>query len=136
QARLLRAAQLDRLDIQQLAEEIDDLGKSVRRELESRTRSVVEHLLKLECSPAREPVRGWRETVRRTRTNIRDLLRQSPSLNGELDRILVGVQAEAAKLATQSLDDAGESSAAVHARLLAGGYSVDEVFGDWLPERL
>ncbi|MBV9078610.1 MAG: DUF29 domain-containing protein [Methylobacteriaceae bacterium] len=136
QARLLRAAQLDRLDVQHLAEEIDDLGKSVRRELRNRTRTLVEHLLKLQCSRAGEPERGWLETVRRTRIEIRDLLDESPSLKRELGDLLGQVQHSAGELAAQSLASANEDTGTIHSRLLAGGYSVDEVFGDWLPERL
>ena len=61
QAEALRAAMRDgsnqSLDFGNLAEEIEDLGKSVRRELQSQIRRVVRHLFKLEHSPAREPRR-------------------------------------------------------------------------------
>lgn len=63
QAEALRAAMGNgsnqRLDLGNLAEEIEDLGKSVRRELQSQIRRIVRHLLKLEHSPAKEPRRGW-----------------------------------------------------------------------------
>ena len=49
------------LDWENLAEEIEDLEKSVRRELQSQIRRVVRHLLKLEHSPAKDPRRGWEE---------------------------------------------------------------------------
>ena len=52
QAEALRAAMRNgsnqRLDLGNLAEEIEDLGKSVRRELQSQIRRIVRHLLKLE----------------------------------------------------------------------------------------
>jgi hypothetical protein len=57
QAEALRAALRNgsdqRLDLGNLAEEIDDLGKLVRRELQSQIRRIVRHLLKLEHSPAK-----------------------------------------------------------------------------------
>ncbi len=63
QAEALRVAMRDgsnqSLDFGNLAEEIEDLGKSVRRELQSQIRRVVRHLLKLDHSPAREPRRDW-----------------------------------------------------------------------------
>ena len=65
QAEALRAATRDgsnqRLDLGNLAEEIEDLGKSVRRELQSQIRRIVRHLVKLEHSPAVEPRREWAE---------------------------------------------------------------------------
>jgi hypothetical protein len=71
QAKLLREAAERRvnfpLDWENLAEEIESLGKSQRSELRSRLMTIIEHLLKLEYSSAREPRNGWRETVGRTR---------------------------------------------------------------------
>src|SRR5690242_16251850 len=52
------------LDWEHLAEEIEDMGKRDRRALESDLARIVEHLLKLERSPAVDPVPGWRDTVR------------------------------------------------------------------------
>ena len=90
QAEALRAAMRggsnQSLDFGNLAEEIEDLGKSVRRELQSQIRRVIRHLLKLEHSPAREPRRGWAESVVDARAEIEDLLEASPSLRTELDR--------------------------------------------------
>ena len=52
QAEALRAAMRNslnqRLDLGNLAEEVENLGKSVRRELQSQIRRIVRHLLKLE----------------------------------------------------------------------------------------
>ena len=46
QARLLRTGQFDRLDIEHIAEEIEDVGKSEQRELENRMANLLAHLLK------------------------------------------------------------------------------------------
>ena len=122
------------LDWENLAEEIESLGKSQRGELRERTRTLVEHLLKLQCSPAIEPRRGWMETVGRTRIAIRDLLDDSPSLRRELEPVLSHVQVDTACLTAELLDDAGEGKAAVEAILKAGGLTVDQVFGPWMPD--
>jgi Domain of unknown function DUF29 len=58
------------LDWENLAEEIESLGKSDRRELRSQITRISRRLLKLEVSPAREPRAGWR-------TNVRDAVRKS-----------------------------------------------------------
>ena len=90
QAEALRAAARSgsnqSLDWENLAEEIEDLGKSARRELQSQIRRIVRHLLKLEHSPAKEPRRGWEESIVDARAEIEDLLEASPSLRTGLDR--------------------------------------------------
>ncbi len=69
QARALRAAASAGanapIDWMHVAEEIESLGVADRRALSSHIGTVIEHLLKLEASPATEPVRSWRESVRR-----------------------------------------------------------------------
>ncbi|MBV8336749.1 MAG: DUF29 domain-containing protein, partial [Alphaproteobacteria bacterium] len=51
------------LDWENLAEEIESLGKSQRAELNSQVRRILRHLLKLESSPASDPRAGWRATI-------------------------------------------------------------------------
>jgi Domain of unknown function DUF29 len=88
QAEALRAEMRNgsnqRLDLRNLAAEIEDLGKSVRRELQSQIRRIVRHLLKLEHSSAAVPRRGWTECIVDARAEIEDLLEASPSLKTEL----------------------------------------------------
>ena len=89
QARLLREAAALRfntpLDFAHLAEEVEDMGKSDRRSVNSALARVIEHLLKLEFSPAVRPRGGWRKSVREHRAQILDALADSPSLRGKLD---------------------------------------------------
>ena len=68
------------IDWENVAEEIESLGRSERRALTSHIAVVIEHLLKLQASPAAEPARGWRDTIRRTRQQIEEVLEESPSL--------------------------------------------------------
>src|SRR5260221_11170598 len=51
------------LDWENLAEEIESLGKSDRRELRSQIYRIVQHLAKLQFSPAIEPRHGWRGSI-------------------------------------------------------------------------
>src|SRR6516225_5265938 len=107
QSRALRKASQSRvnlaLDWQNLAEEIDDLGRSVRRELRRRLTVIVEHLMKLEHSPAIDPRGGWMDTINRERLNIEDLLEDSPSLRRELPSMIERLKPRVARLATSSL---------------------------------
>ncbi|MGH7155179.1 MAG: DUF29 domain-containing protein [Acetobacteraceae bacterium] len=68
------------IDWENVAGQIETLGRSERLELTSRIGTVIEHLLKLQVSPAEDPKRIWRETVVRTRREIARRLRESPNL--------------------------------------------------------
>jgi len=81
------------LDLAHLAEEIADLGTSRRDALRSWAANIIEHLLLLEHSPAREPRGGWIAEVVTWRRDIdrrlsgalrRDLKRQLPRLYDEV----------------------------------------------------
>jgi Domain of unknown function DUF29 len=116
------------LDWENLAEEIDSLGRSTRRELRSRLMVIVEHLLKLEHSPARDPRRGWIETIGRERLIIEDLLQESPSLKVDISAEIEHAKSRALRLVTHSLSDFGEAS-----EMPLPTYTKDQVLGDWFP---
>src|SRR5207237_8425800 len=88
QAKALRAAAGSRtnqpLDWENLAEEVEDLGKSVRREMGSQIRRIIRHLLKLQYSPAIDTRRGWFESITGARSEMEDILEQNPSLRSEV----------------------------------------------------
>src|SRR5271168_4846234 len=97
------------LDWENLAEEIEGLGRSQRHELRSRIAVIIEHLLKLEHSPAIDPRRGWMETISHERLNIEYLLEDSPSLRGELGPLIEKLKPRVPRLATASLFGYGET---------------------------
>src|ERR1700740_3531703 len=90
QAAALRAVRKSNLplDWDNLAEEIESLGKSDRRQLRSQIRRILRHLFKLEASPAPEPRAGWCSTINDGRGDIEDVLRDSPSLRREIDAFI------------------------------------------------
>lgn len=71
------------LDIQNLAEEIADLGGSVERELESRFDVLIGHLIKLAVSADEPPRRKWWVTVRDQQDRIERRLQKNPSMIGK-----------------------------------------------------
>jgi hypothetical protein len=73
------------LDWPHAAKEIEALGKSERPVLAGHIATVIEHLAKLEASPATAPRAGWQETVLRARADIGDILDSSPSLRRMLE---------------------------------------------------
>ena len=77
QADLLRAGRFEELDFAHLTAEIDDLGESLYRSVRSRIRTIIEHLLKLEHSPAAEPRSLWLDTIQTQRADLEDDLKAS-----------------------------------------------------------
>ena len=79
QARLLRAGRFSELDIEHLADEIDDVGKSEKRELANRMAVLLAHLLKWRLQPEnRSP--SWRATIVVQRKRIALAIKAAPSL--------------------------------------------------------
>jgi hypothetical protein len=92
QVRALREHRSEDVDWENVAEEIEDLGKSERRGISSHLATLVEHLLKLKYARGlfREyNARGWRVSIRSARRQVRKLLNESPSLRPQLEEMLV-----------------------------------------------
>ncbi|MBY0335505.1 MAG: DUF29 domain-containing protein [Acetobacteraceae bacterium] len=68
------------LDVEHLAEEIEDMGKRDRRSAMSRLRMVLVHLRKLAASATHEPRGHWRGELRGFRRGLEVVLEDSPSL--------------------------------------------------------
>jgi hypothetical protein len=90
QARLLRAGEFSQLDIGNIAEEVEDMGRSVRRELRNKLAVLTMHLLKWTYQPGhRSP--SWSGTIREQREQVTELIEESPSLRslpaGDLGKI-------------------------------------------------
>lgn len=71
------------VDIEHLAEEVEDMGKSEARAARSALAVIIEHLLKLRHSPAGPSRNGWRDTVHSHRRLLEDVLADSPGLKSE-----------------------------------------------------
>jgi len=89
QAEALRAAKWELLDYENLAEEVESLGKRDQRELASRLGVLMRHLLTWRYQPERRRTgRSWRSTILEQRGRIDGMLEQSPSLRPQLPNIL------------------------------------------------
>jgi Domain of unknown function DUF29 len=78
QAEALRAKDWAALDVEHLAEEIEDLGISIQHAIESHLERLLLHLLKLRYDPATRPRRVWRLTVVQARHEIAKLAKGGP----------------------------------------------------------
>ena len=83
QAALLRSGQFSQLDIEHLADEIEDVGKSEKRELASRMAVLLAHLLKWQHQPQRRGA-SWQTTIKIQRKGIDLAIKATPSLKAAL----------------------------------------------------
>jgi Domain of unknown function DUF29 len=132
QADLLRRRRFAELDLEHVVEEIEDVGGSLYREVRSRVRTIMEHLLKLEHSAASEPRAGWERTIRRERADLAEDL--TPSLRPRIERGLARFYETARIEAAAALRAHGEHAAA-DALPTTCPFSLDQITGDWLPHQ-
>ncbi|MCT6527539.1 DUF29 domain-containing protein [Staphylococcus aureus] len=87
QAGLLRAGKLAQADIEHIAEEIESMGKTEKRELVSRLAVLLLHLLKWQFQPGRRGT-SWQATIRLQRRDLTRHIRDNPSLKANLDEAI------------------------------------------------
>jgi hypothetical protein len=128
-ARLLREGKLTELDAEHIAEELEGMSASERRELLNRLQVLLLHLLKYQYQPERRG-KSWLLTINHQRTAIERLLEQSPSLRGLLNAdILVKVYGKAVR------DAVIETDLEWHLFPTTCPYGLDRILDeDWLPE--
>ena len=130
QAALLRAGRYEELDLQNLIEEVDDLGISLYRSVRSRLRTIIEHLLKLDHSPGQGPRSLWQDTIAVQRTDLEDDL--TPSLRARIEAELPKQYERARAAAARALRRHGEDAAA-DALPATCPYTLDQIASDWWP---
>jgi hypothetical protein len=94
QADLLRAGKLAQADIEHIAEEIDSMGRTEKRELISRLTVLLLHLLKWRYQP-RKRGPSWEASIANQRDDIADHLDDNPSLRPLLPHALASAYRKA-----------------------------------------
>jgi hypothetical protein len=122
------------LDWENLAEEIESLGKSLRLGLRSQIARIIQHEVKLEYSPALDPRNGWRRTIRQARVAIDRILEDSPSLKREVPRLIREETGRAIQLAIIDMEEHGELDLIELPTLRKASFTEEHVLGDWFPE--
>ena len=87
QAALLRAGRFSEADVENIAEEIESMGRSEKRELVNRLTVLLTHLLKWQTQPARRG-NSWRLTLLTQRGQLAEHLKDNPSLKSALPAAL------------------------------------------------
>jgi hypothetical protein len=104
-AKLLKEKEFTKLDLENLIEEIESLGKSEKRAISSNLIIVILHLLKWRYQPEKRS-NSWKSSIREHRRRIQELLTDSPSLKNYLPEILAHCYLAAKK---QASDETGLS---------------------------
>ena len=88
QAKLLKQGELNQLDILNLIEEIESLGKREKQELRNRLGILIGHLLKWEYQSDKRS-NSWKATIREQRRRIKEHLQENPSLKSYLSEAVI-----------------------------------------------
>jgi len=99
QAELLKAGALSQLDVENLIEEIESMGKSQKRALISRMTVLLMHLLKWDYQPDRRSG-SWKSTIITQRKEIKRLLKDNPGLKSIITEMLNETYLDAAEIAS------------------------------------
>src|ERR1700741_5178026 len=99
QARLLRSGEITSIDVANIAEEIESLGRSDKRPIESRLTVLLMHLLKWQIQ-SKMRSQSWSGTILEQRRRIEKLLRESPSLRASIDEALAEAYSDAREAAS------------------------------------
>ena len=106
-AKLLRAGRLDELDLENVAEEIEDLARRQKSAVRSQLKRMLKHKVKQMIQPERDGT-SWRGSIAGAHDKIQDHLEDSPSLRPYLEQNLQRFYRDAVKLAVieTGLEDA------------------------------
>lgn len=129
QADLLRQGQFNRvdLDLANIAEEIESMGKRDRRAVSRYLQNVLMHLLKWRYQPERRGT-SWRMSIDNGRYQIADILEESPSLKSQMDALTTKEYSRARKNA------AGETGLPLTTFPEQCPFTVEQITGDYWPE--
>ena len=99
-AKLLRQGKFAELDVEHLAEELESMGKTNKRELTSRFKILLAHLLKWQYQPDYRG-RSWRSSIVEQRSEISELTAENPSLKPLFDEVIADAYLKAIKFAAK-----------------------------------
>jgi len=130
QAALLRERRFEALDLANLIEEVEGLGDAKKSAVLNNASVIIEHLLKLQHSPAQDPRRGWSESIIEHRGRLE--IELTPRLRQILENELPRVYDLTRRTTERKLRLYGEDTAA-DALPAACPYTVEQITGDWWP---
>ena len=98
QTRLLKSGDIDRIDMENLIEEVEDMGKSIKRAIESYFVVLLTHLLK--CEYQKENISGsWRGSIANSRNKLLNLIAENPGTKPTLGTLYIKAYGDAMEVA-------------------------------------
>ena len=97
---LIRKGELDKLDLENLAEEIEDMGNSRKDALESNLIRVLQHLLKWKYQPQKR-TNSWKVSITEHSLRLNKAFKKSPSLKVYFDDVFTECYQDARLIASQ-----------------------------------
>ena len=130
QAALLRERRFEALDLANLIEEVEGLGDAKKSAVLNNASVIIEHLLKLEHNPAKDPLNGWIDSVAKHRRRLEFELtpRLVQILQEELPRVYRLTRRDVERALRRHSEDA-----AADALPQSCPYTVEQITGDWWP---
>lgn len=126
---LLKEGQFDELDIENLIEEVESLGRNDKNALKSNLRVLLTHLLKWQYQPSQRS-NSWRGTIIEHRLRIQDTFEDSPSLENFYTQIFDHTYQQARKKA------AGETGQNIGTFPMTCSYAMEQILDDeFWPDR-
>jgi Domain of unknown function DUF29 len=126
-AELIRVGRFDDVDRENLAEEIESLGRRYLTELKSRTSSLLVHLLKRDCQPEKRSP-SWFKTIDGQRERIAANIEDNPSLRRMMDDLIYDRYERAVK---QTMRETGLRREAFPSTC---PYTAIQIYGEWIVE--
>lgn len=121
QARLIRERRFDAVDWENIAEEIESVGRSERRSLHSNLTQLLLHMMKWDAQPDRRG-RSWLISIENHRADAQRDLRDNPSIKAILPELYDDALVDARRRASLETN--------IPAHVFADmGYTIDEAFG-------
>lgn len=127
QAALLRQGHLSQVDIENIAEEIESMGRNDRRAMGSHLRNILMHLLKWRYQPKRRGI-SWKSSINSGRDELDVLLADSPSLQPQLPALIVEEYQRARRNA------AHETRLSLTTFPEQCPFTIEQITGDWWPD--
>ncbi|MEB3310667.1 MAG: DUF29 domain-containing protein [Snowella sp.] len=99
----LKTSDLDAIDLANLIDELEDMGRSEKRAIYSNLKILLMHLLKYRYQSSKRS-KSWRSTIREHRQRIQRAFKESPSLQGYFQEILTEAYQDARELAADETE--------------------------------
>ncbi len=127
QAALLRQGRLDQADLENIAEEIESMGKSDKRAISSYLHNLLLHLLKWQYQPSRRS-RSWENSMDNNRHQVERIINDSPSLWAQVSDLISAEYTSARKSASR------QTRLPVTTFPELCPFTTEQVTGDYWPE--